>query len=292
MIKLALTDLDDTLIPVGRPCASRHALEGAHAMLDLGLHFGPATGRTPWDLDWMFDRDEAAYATAAMVNGQVVRIDGEVVLEKPLQTDELQRMGELLKSIPGTALMIDDEGDRFAVGITAEEIQRFRGDFERIARVRAHVPNKKILKANVHVVGNPKRRDDIKNILTYEFPCFDFVFPNPKASLVDILPAGWGKDKGVDVLRRELGLAREEVVAFGDGENDLSVLKSVPNSVAVANADPKVAAVARWHIGASADDAVADALWDIAAAGVIGGMPAFMCGKAYNPHAVYEPVGE
>lgn len=292
MIKLALTDLDDTLIAVGHPCASRHALDGAHAMLELGLHFGPATGRTPWDLNWMFDNDSEAYATAAMVNGQVVRIDGEVVLEKPLETSELQRMGELLKSIPGTALMIDDEGDRFAVGITAEEIQRFRGDFDRIARVRARVPNKKFLKANVHVVGNPKRREDIRNILTYEFPCFDFVFPNPRAALVDILPKGWGKDKGVDVLRRELGLAREEVVAFGDAENDLSVLESIPHSVCVSNADPKVAAASRWHIGASADDAVADALWDIAAAYVIGQMPAFMCGKNYNPHSIYQPVGD
>lgn len=292
MIKLALTDLDDTLIAVGHPCASRHALEGAHAMFDLGLHFGPATGRVPWDLDWMFDHDAEAYATGAMINGQLVYIDGELVCEKALETSELQRMGELLKSIPGTALMIDDHGDRFAVGITAEEIQRFRGDFDRIGRVRRLVPSKKILKANVHVVGNPKRREEVRNLLTYEFPCFDFVFPNPKAPLVDILPKGWGKDRGIDVLRRELGLAREEVVSFGDAENDLAVLESVPNSVTVSNADPKVAAAARWHIGASADDAVADALWDIAAAGAIGGMPAFMCGKNYNPHSVYKPLAD
>lgn len=292
MIKLALTDLDDTLIPVGRPCASRHALDGAHAMFDLGLHFGPDTGRVPWDLNWMFDGDEQAYATGAMINGQLVYIDGELVLEKALDTGELQRMGELLKSIPGTALMIDDHGDRFAVGITAKEIQRFRGDFDRIGRVKARVPDKKILKANVHVVGNPKRRVDIRNILTYEFPCFDFVFPNPKAALVDILPKGWGKDQGVNFLREQLGLAREEVVCFGDAENDLAVLQSVPNSISVSNADPKVAAASRWHIGASADDAVADALWDIAAAYVIGQMPAFMCGKNYNPHSTYRPVGE
>lgn len=290
MIKLAVTDLDDTLIAVGHPCASRHALEGVHAMLDLGLHFGPATGRTPWDLGWMFDRDEDAYKTGTLINGQLVYIDGELVHEVALDTGELQRMGEFLKSIHGSALMIDDQGDRFAVGITAQEIQQFHGAFDRIGRVRAHVPDKKLYKANVHVVGNPKRREDIRNILTYEFPTFDFVFPNPKAALVDILPKGWGKHKGLDELRRALGLNPEEVVAFGDAENDLSVLESIPNSVTVSNADPKVAASARWHIGASADDAVADALFDIAAAAAIGTMPAFMCGKNYNPHSVYHPM--
>ncbi len=292
MIKLALTDLDDTLIAVGHPCASRHALDGVHAMLDLGLHFGPATGRVPWDLDWMFDGDKEAYATAVAINGQLVYIDGELVHEEVLDTAALQQMGELLRDIPGTALMIDDYGDRFGVGITPEEMQRFHGAFDRIGRVRRSVPDKKIVKANVHVVGNPRRREDVRQLLSVDFPQFDFVFPNPKAPLVDILPKGWGKDKGVDVLRRELGLAREEVVSFGDAENDLAVLQSVPNSVTVSNADPKVAASARWHIGASADDAVGDALWDIAAAGAIGGMPAFMCGKNYNPHSVYKPVGE
>lgn len=290
MIKLALTDLDDTLIAVGNPSASRHALDGVHAMLDLGLHFGPASGRVPWDLDWMFDGDAAAYATGAVINGQLVYIDGELVHEEVLDTESLQQMGELLKSIPGTALMIDDYGDRFAVGIAAEEMQRFHGAFDRIGRVRSRVPSKKIVKANVHVVGNPRRREDVRQLLSVDFPAFDFVFPNPKAPLVDILPKGWGKHKGVDVLRRELGLEREEVVAFGDAENDLAVLESVPNSVTVANADPRVAASSRWHIGASADDAVADALFDIAAAAAIGTMPAFMCGKNYNPHSVYKPV--
>lgn len=152
------------------------------------------------------------------------------------------------------------------------------------------MPSKKIVKANVHVVGNPRRREDVRQLLSVDFPAFDFVFPNPKAPLVDILPKGWGKHKGVDVLRRALGLEREEVVAFGDAENDLAVLESVPNSVTVANADPRVAASSRWHIGASADDAVADALFDIAAAAAIGTMPAFMCGKNYNPHSVYKPV--
>lgn len=291
MIKLAVSDLDDTLIAVGRPCATRHAIEGIHAMLDAGLHFGPASGRVPWDLGWMFDGDARCFATGTLINGQLVYIDGELVLEKVLDTQELARMGELLKSIPGVALMVDDYGDRFAVGVTAEEVHRFHGSFDRIGSVRTRVPDKKIVKANVHVVGNPRRREDVRRLLSREFDAFDFVFPNPKAPLVDVLPKGWGKHRGVDYLRRELGLAPEEVVAFGDAENDLSVLGSLPNSVAVSNADPKVAASARWHIGASADDAVADALFDIARAAETGGLPAFMSPERENLAATWTPVG-
>jgi hydroxymethylpyrimidine pyrophosphatase-like HAD family hydrolase len=54
------------------------------------------------------------------------------------------------------------------------------------------------------------------------------------------------------------------------------MLEAVPNSVAVANASEQISAGTRWHIGASADDAVADALFDIAGAAAEGSMPSFM----------------
>ena len=53
-------------------------------------------------------------------------------------------------------------------------------------------------------------------------------------------------------------------MVFGDAGNDLSMLSHVPDSVAVANATPEAAAAARWHIGACADDAVADAVLALA----------------------------
>jgi hydroxymethylpyrimidine pyrophosphatase-like HAD family hydrolase len=54
------------------------------------------------------------------------------------------------------------------------------------------------------------------------------------------------------------------------------MIEAVPNSVAVSNASPEVARAARWHIGSSADDAVADALFQIAEAAETGELPAFM----------------
>lgn len=39
MIKLALTDLDNTLIPTGAPHASLHAIAAIHAMIERGDYF-------------------------------------------------------------------------------------------------------------------------------------------------------------------------------------------------------------------------------------------------------------
>ena len=74
----------------------------------------------------------------------------------------------------------------------------------------------------------------------------------------------------------ELGITLDEVATFGDSENDLSMIEAVPNAVAMGNASDLIKRAARWEIGASADDAEADALFDIAAAAKTGSMPSFM----------------
>ena len=54
-------------------------------------------------------------------------------------------------------------------------------------------------------------------------------------------------------------------MVFGDAGNDLAMFDAVENAVAVANATPEAAVAARWHIGACADDAVAQIIEQVAA---------------------------
>ena len=277
MIKLALTDLDDSLIRVGLPHATHHALDAIHAMLDAGLRFGPCTGRVPWDLHLLFAEDSAAYQTGVTVNGQLVYIDGELVFDKPIPHEGLQKVANTVYDFPGTALMINDFGNRYSVGISAQEIGRYYAEFGRIGNVRVRIPeDRPIYKANIRVVGDKNRLHEVRRQLMHLVPELDFVYPNPHVNYIDVASKGWSKAKGVEVLVRELGIALDEVAVFGDAENDLDVLSYVPNSAAMANATPAAAKAARWHIGASADDAVADALLQIVEAARNGSMPAYM----------------
>ena len=65
MIKLVLTDMDDTLIPAGHDGASDYAIEGIHAMQEAGLHFGPVSGRQPSAMGWMFRNRAECFSTGA-----------------------------------------------------------------------------------------------------------------------------------------------------------------------------------------------------------------------------------
>ena len=111
MIKLALCDLDNTLMPAGAPCASRRTIAAIHRMLDAGLHFGPVTGRVPAAMRWMFAGDEACGRTGAYVNGQLVYVDGQLVHEETLDVEVLDELGNMLHDHPGFALSVYDLDD-------------------------------------------------------------------------------------------------------------------------------------------------------------------------------------
>jgi HAD superfamily hydrolase (TIGR01484 family) len=282
MIKLALTDLDDTLIAHGLPHASDAAISAMQEMVGVGLHVGPVSGRIPNDMGWMFDGHAECYATGAYSNGQMIYIDGELVHEERLDAEELMRLAAWLTDTGRAILTMFDvrQGDITTAGYyvtpSTAHAEHMLSSFGLAKRWVAKLDKPSYVKANIHVEGTREEQTALRDALRVEFPTMDFVFPSAFAPLLDISPHGWSKRSAVEVLARELGIGLSEVATFGDSENDLAMIVNMPNSVAVANASPEIAAAARWHIGASADDAVADALRDIARAVATGGMPAFM----------------
>ncbi|MEV0693822.1 HAD-IIB family hydrolase [Streptomyces sp. NPDC050388] len=74
--------------------------------------------------------------------------------------------------------------------------------------------------------------------------------------MVEVLPAGFDKASGLSWVARKLGVACEDVVAFGDMPNDVPMLKWAGHSVAMANGHPELKAVAD-EIAPANDDGVA-----------------------------------
>lgn len=282
MIKLALTDLDDTLIPLAhRGSASERTIEAIHAMLDAGLHFGPVTGRTPSGVYQTFHGDERCFATGAYANGQIVMLDGEVIHKEWCSAEALQHVAEVMDELGEGALAVYDvEGPDRSGWFVSRDPGRCENGFGwqlNNYHTMAHVKGP-MLKANVHVLSSlsRERHIEMRDLLRREVPELDFVFPSNTAPLIDVTPKGYGKGSASVILADALGIGIDEVAVFGDSENDLIMLAAVPNSVAVANASDEAKAAARWECGRSDDEGVADALLAIAAAASTGEMPSFM----------------
>ena len=55
---------------------------------------------------------------------------------------------------------------------------------------------------------------------------------------VDIVPKGCSKRTGIEKVLEKYSLTWENVIAFGDGENDYEMLKFAKYGVAMGNSDP------------------------------------------------------
>ena len=77
---------------------------------------------------------------------------------------------------------------------------------------------------------------------------------------LEILPLGYSKGKTLSYLMQQKGWKREEVVAFGDGENDVSMFGVVENSFAMKNAKKFVQRQARYVTDSNNEDGIAKAL--------------------------------
>jgi hydroxymethylpyrimidine pyrophosphatase-like HAD family hydrolase len=68
------------------------------------------------------------------------------------------------------------------------------------------------------------------------------------------------KGSGLAFVADHLGFAREQTVAFGDGENDLELIEWAGYGIAVENAHDVLKAKARWVCPSAKEEGVAQVL--------------------------------
>ena len=279
MIKLILSDMDNTLVPFGARRVSQRTVDAIREVLDAGVRFGPDTGRDYVELMRFFDGDETCFMTGIFSNGKRVRADGCYVRTVLLDHESLVRIDEALRGEQGMFLVCYPESSdltnpAYGVGATRAELEVFAQRCSFTGRVADAVPDEDVIAATIACPGPPERMERCRALVAEAAPEVRVVSPFPE--WFDVLPAGVSKADGLEVLLEALGIGLNEVAVFGDAENDLTIMRKVPHSVAVANATDEVLRAARHRVGASTEEGVADALLEVARATRAGELPAFL----------------
>ena len=274
--------MDNTLIPIGRSHVSARTLVAIKALQAAGIEFAPCTGRGPVELAPFFLDDERYFATGVLHNGQTVYVDGDLVYERLYEAEDLLRLQQIALSYPGTTMCFypldtDASNPAYCIGESEERAVAYAKRYRFTPTMVSEVPDVPYISVTVAITLGEAVVEEIRRRVDAEVPGLELVQTFP--GWCDVLPRGVNKASGIGILARELGVPRDEIVVFGDAENDLAAFGEVENSVAVANATPEAAAAARWHVGACADDGVAIAMVQIALAAERGEKPAFMRGQ-------------
>ena len=225
MIKAAFFDIDGTLLSFKTHLMPESTKRALAALRDRGVKTIISSGRPTYQLPPCIRAGFDAYVT---LNGQLC-FDGDGVFRSnPL-----------------------DEADVRAI---VEQVEEGRYDVLVLQQDRAFVSHlTERIKTLCHQVGLEYEEDDISH--AFDAPVYQmcaFVDPGEEHVFMDVtkhiahtrwtelfcdvIPDVGGKRFGVEASLARYGLAPNEAIAFGDGENDLSMFEAVETSVAMGNA--------------------------------------------------------
>ncbi|GAA1965335.1 HAD family hydrolase [Kitasatospora viridis] len=255
--RLIATDLDGTLLCQGGSVSARTAAALAAAE-DAGLQVVFVTGRPPRWMRLLSDHIGGHGVAICSNGGAIVDVRQERLLETfPLGTAAAGQVVDLLReALPGSAFAFE-----YPTGFSREPGYQVTmwGDDE----PHSVAPAERLLAAEAAhcykiLVKHPELAPDefLRRAREVVGPLAEITRSSPIA-LLEISAAGVTKASTLARWCAEQGIAREQVVAFGDMPNDLEMLAWAGTSYAVANAHPEVLAAVAQHTVSNEHDGVA-----------------------------------
>jgi Cof subfamily protein (haloacid dehalogenase superfamily) len=274
--RMIAIDLDGTLLgPDGT--VSPRAKAAVHSALRAGLLVCFATGRNFTESQMVLDAVEH-YDTAVFVGGAMV-IDTrhrKTLHRMGMQPQLAREVCELFESLGHAALALQDTA---AAGVdylatddvkldeaTSQWMRVTAAKIERFSRLARHSHEHTI---RVGIVASAKEIARVRRMVLEKFGervvCQSLFVPSYDVEVLEVFDPSVNKWEGISQVARMHGIGPEQIVAIGDDVNDLTMIASAGLGVAMGNARPEVAAVAKRVIGRNDQDGLAVFLEELVA---------------------------
>lgn len=248
MIKAIFFDVDGTLVSFRQKFLPDQLVEDLPALRAKGIKLFLSTGRAVQDLENTGMLRGVEFDGYVTLNGQYCcDRDGTVYRDAPISLSDLRGAYRVLTENPQLPALMEGNGESYMTQIN----DRVREIYE-------------FLHTDLYPVRDPAWLLEGK---VYQF--VPFVLPEEEKRFleampgcvhtrwhpmgIDVIPRGGGKAVGVRATMERYGWAADEVMSFGDGENDAEMLKLSGIGVAMGNAMDSLKAVAD-HVTDTADE--------------------------------------
>lgn len=231
-IKLIASDLDGTLIPEGERELESGFIEAIKEKLNEGYRFYTATGRPYSGALHLFEeiRDEIGFICE---NGSLIMEKGEVTFVNEITPALAEAVCDFLIPDSRVEVLISGVKDRYI----APKKESFRKELAAILKKESTVIScyedirEPIIKIAMQVSDFDKDAENMKAELYEKFgDSADFVFTGN--GWLDMIVLGHGKGTALKYIMDREGFIPEEVIVFGDNENDISMFEHAAISYA------------------------------------------------------------
>ncbi len=263
--KAVFCDLDCTLLDAHHlmpACAAPAILEARAA----GITFVPTTGRSVYAMRKVFGdfADELGRDFIAC-NGMDVKCRAQTLVHEECARPVAQALLErVIRDPRRLGLAVFGSGEPYVFDLETQHVRKRIENLHQasVRRVRDGLAPESICKFGIiSYEGAGQIAADFTHDLRDQL-----VFSAVGDEWVDVSTPGHTKVEAVKMLCEEYGWQPDEVLVIGDSMNDISMLRSFPNSICVANAMEPLKECCRFEIGSNIDNAVPALLVELARA--------------------------
>ncbi|MDO4814274.1 MAG: Cof-type HAD-IIB family hydrolase [Gemella sp.] len=264
MIKLIATDMDGTLLNDRKEVSEENKLALQKA-IDAGVKVVLSTGRPLFGVIPIFlnlglkNQDDFVIVN----NGCSVHStkDWKLLDYVKLNESDITRLYNLVKDTD-VQLVLTNETTYYVVEEAPSETVIYDASltFQKPVVISLEEACKEEYNMfQAMVMGKPDAIDQFENA-NRENLAKDYSVVRSQTYIFEVLPQGTSKASALEKLATDLGIKADEILALGDGNNDIEMLEFAGYSVAMDNAGEAVKAVAKYKTESNNEHGVAKAI--------------------------------
>lgn len=233
MIKAAFFDLDGTLFDTSGH-STQITRDAIAALRSRGIRTFIATGRSPYEIRVNHMLEGMHFDGIVSLNGQYCYTGDRILHRQLFDKRDLATILKLQADIRLPCAFM--EQDSMYMNYIDDRVLAAQKDF--------HTPPAPVrdvssaLERDILMVSVYLTREQANTLLMPHLKYSDIYRWNPSA--LDVMPRGVNKQTGIEKILSACGLRWEQVIAFGDGENDLEMLEHAGIGVAMGNSVPEL----------------------------------------------------
>lgn len=231
MIKAMFFDIDGTLISSQFPKMKQETIKTLERLKNKGIKLFVASGRHTLELEELQIDKDFHFDGYLLLNGGYCFNDDEVLYENTIDENDVKEICRVIQEKNLPTLFIEKD-DMYVNFVNEKVIQAQNSINTSIPRINKTIHYNAIMQIDPYV-----GEEDMVAIMKNTKYC---KYTRWHEEAYDIIPQSGGKKAGIQAIMKYYGLKKEELAAFGDGENDIEMFETVGVSIAMKNASEYV----------------------------------------------------